>query len=61
VLEKVTASAFGQRRKMLRASLKTLLADPEPLLARAGITPTARAEELTVAQFCRLAQLYEAG
>jgi 16S rRNA (adenine1518-N6/adenine1519-N6)-dimethyltransferase len=59
VLEKVTASAFGQRRKMLRASLKTLLADPEPLLARAGIIPTARAEELTVAQFCRLAQLYE--
>jgi len=59
VLEKVTASAFGQRRKMLRASLKMLLADPEPLLARAGIIPTARAEELTVAQFCRLAQLYE--
>jgi 16S rRNA (adenine1518-N6/adenine1519-N6)-dimethyltransferase len=60
-LEKVTASAFGQRRKMLRASLKTLLPDPEPLLAKAGIAPTARAEELTVAQFCRLAQLYEAG
>jgi 16S rRNA (adenine1518-N6/adenine1519-N6)-dimethyltransferase len=60
VLEKVTASAFGQRRKMLRASLKTLLADPEPLLARAGIAPTARAEELTVAEFCRLAQLYQA-
>jgi 16S rRNA (adenine1518-N6/adenine1519-N6)-dimethyltransferase len=60
-LEKVTASAFGQRRKMLRASLKTLLADPEPLLARAGIAPTARAEELTVAEFCRLAQLYESG
>jgi 16S rRNA (adenine1518-N6/adenine1519-N6)-dimethyltransferase len=60
-LEKVTASAFGQRRKMLRASLKTLLPDPEPLLAKAGIAPTARAEELTVAQFCRLAQLYAAG
>lgn len=60
-LEKVTASAFGQRRKMLRASLKTLLPDPEPLLAEAGIAPTARAEELTVAQFCRLAQLYAAG
>jgi 16S rRNA (adenine1518-N6/adenine1519-N6)-dimethyltransferase len=59
-LEKVTASAFGQRRKMLRASLKTLLPDPEPLLAEAGIAPTARAEELTVAQFCRLAQLYAA-
>ena len=60
-LEKVTASAFGQRRKMLRASLKTLLPDPEPLLAEAGIDPTARAEELTVAQFRRLAQLYAAG
>jgi 16S rRNA (adenine1518-N6/adenine1519-N6)-dimethyltransferase len=59
-LEKVTASAFGQRRKMLRASLKTLLPDPEPLLIQAGIAPTARAEELTVAQFCRLAQLYAA-
>jgi 16S rRNA (adenine1518-N6/adenine1519-N6)-dimethyltransferase len=57
-LERVTASAFGQRRKMLRASLKTLLPDPEPLLAEAGIAPTARAEELTVAQFCRLARLY---
>lgn len=58
-LQQVTASAFGQRRKMLRASLKTLVPDPEPLLARAGIPPTARAEELTVADFCRLAQLYE--
>jgi 16S rRNA (adenine1518-N6/adenine1519-N6)-dimethyltransferase len=60
-LERVTASAFGQRRKMLRASLKTLLPEPEPLLAEAGIAPTARAEELTVAQFCRLARLYAAG
>jgi 16S rRNA (adenine1518-N6/adenine1519-N6)-dimethyltransferase len=60
-LERVTAAAFGQRRKMLRASLKTLLANPEPLLAQAGITPTARAEELTVAEFCKLARLYEAG
>jgi 16S rRNA (adenine1518-N6/adenine1519-N6)-dimethyltransferase len=61
ILEQVTAAAFGQRRKMLRASLKTLLADPEPLLARAGIVPTARAEELTVAEFCRLARLYAQG
>jgi 16S rRNA (adenine1518-N6/adenine1519-N6)-dimethyltransferase len=50
----VTAAAFGQRRKMLRSSLKTLLPDPEPLLERAGIAPTVRAEELTVAEFCRL-------
>jgi 16S rRNA (adenine1518-N6/adenine1519-N6)-dimethyltransferase len=61
VLERVTAAAFGQRRKMLRASLRTLLADPEPLLARAGIAPTARAEELTVAEFCRLARFYAEG
>ena len=61
ILEQVTAAAFGQRRKMLRASLKTLLADPEPLLARSRIAPTARAEELTVAEFCRLARLYAEG
>ena len=60
-LERVTASAFGQRRKMLRASLKTLVPEPEALLARAGIAPTARAEELTVAQFCRLAGLFAEG
>jgi 16S rRNA (adenine1518-N6/adenine1519-N6)-dimethyltransferase len=59
VLERVTAAAFGQRRKMVRSSLKTLLVEPEPLLALASISPTARAEELTVADFCRLAQLYQ--
>lgn len=57
VLERVTAAAFGQRRKMLRASLKTLGVPPEPLLARAGIAPTARAEELSVAEFCTLARM----
>jgi 16S rRNA (adenine1518-N6/adenine1519-N6)-dimethyltransferase len=56
-LQRVTAAAFGQRRKMLRSSLKTLLADPEPLLAHAGISPSVRAEDLSVADFCRLAQL----
>jgi 16S rRNA (adenine1518-N6/adenine1519-N6)-dimethyltransferase len=55
-LERVTAAAFGQRRKMLRSSLKTLGAPVEPLLAAAGIVPTARAEELSVAEFCALAQ-----
>jgi len=54
VLEKVTAAAFGQRRKMLRTSLKPLSLDLEAL----GIDPTARAEELTVEAFCRLAQAY---
>ena len=56
VLERVTAAAFGQRRKMLRTSLKTLGVPVETLLARAGIAPTARAEELSVAQFCALAR-----
>jgi 16S rRNA (adenine1518-N6/adenine1519-N6)-dimethyltransferase len=55
-LEAVTAAAFGQRRKMLRQSLKTLTAGAEELLHRAGILPTARAEELSVAQFAALAR-----
>jgi 16S rRNA (adenine1518-N6/adenine1519-N6)-dimethyltransferase len=55
-LERVTAAAFGQRRKMLRASLKTLGVPIEPLLAAAGAAPTARAEELSVTEFCALAR-----
>jgi 16S rRNA (adenine1518-N6/adenine1519-N6)-dimethyltransferase len=55
-LERVTEAAFGQRRKMLRASLKRLGIPVEPLLAAAGVTPTARAEELSVAAFCALAR-----
>lgn len=55
-LSRVVAAAFGQRRKMLRSSLRTLTADPLPALAAAGIAPTARAEELSVVEFCRLAQ-----
>jgi 16S rRNA (adenine1518-N6/adenine1519-N6)-dimethyltransferase len=54
LLERVTAAAFGQRRKMLRAALKSLLPDPEPTLLEAGIAPTARAEELDIDAFCRL-------
>ncbi|WEK52711.1 MAG: 16S rRNA (adenine(1518)-N(6)/adenine(1519)-N(6))-dimethyltransferase RsmA [Candidatus Kaistia colombiensis] len=54
-LERVTAAAFGQRRKMLRQSLKSLGTDPLPLLATAGIVETARAEEIDVAGFVRLA------
>lgn len=62
VLEKVTAAAFGQRRKMLRQSLKsldlkTLGTDPARLFEATGIAPTARAEELSVADFCALARL----
>jgi len=58
-LEKVTAAAFGQRRKMLRQSLKTLGMDAEKLLAAANIPPTARAEEIDIAGFVRLAEAYQ--
>jgi 16S rRNA (adenine1518-N6/adenine1519-N6)-dimethyltransferase len=61
VLEKVTAAGFGQRRKMLRSSLKSLGVDTEALLAGAEVEPTARAEELSVEQFCALARLLAAG
>ena len=58
-LEAVTAAAFGQRRKMLRQALKTLGRDPAPLLAAAGVEPTARAETLEIAAFCALARALE--
>jgi 16S rRNA (adenine1518-N6/adenine1519-N6)-dimethyltransferase len=57
VLERVTAAAFGQRRKMLRSSLKTLTDTPEVLLAQADIDPELRAEQVPVAGFARLAAL----
>ncbi|AMN42913.1 16S rRNA (adenine(1518)-N(6)/adenine(1519)-N(6))-dimethyltransferase RsmA [Rhodoplanes sp. Z2-YC6860] len=60
VLERVTEAAFGQRRKMLRQSLKSLGTDPLPLLAAAGIEPTARAEDIPVAGFAALAREFAA-
>jgi 16S rRNA (adenine1518-N6/adenine1519-N6)-dimethyltransferase len=60
-LEKVTEAAFGQRRKMLRQSLKTLGGDPAPLLEQAGIAGTARAEDIPVEGFVTMARLYAAG
>src|SRR5262245_61306286 len=54
-LQRVTEAAFGQRRKMLRQSLKTLGTDPAPLLAAAGIDPTTRAEDVPVAGFVAMA------
>lgn len=56
VLEKVTAAAFGQRRKMLRSSLKIMGGDSAALITQAGLEPTMRAEEVDVAGFCRLAE-----
>jgi 16S rRNA (adenine1518-N6/adenine1519-N6)-dimethyltransferase len=52
-LERLTQAAFGQRRKMLRQSVKSL--GGETLLAKAGIDPQRRAETLSVEEFCRLA------
>jgi 16S rRNA (adenine1518-N6/adenine1519-N6)-dimethyltransferase len=54
-LERVTAAGFGQRRKMLRQSLKSVFAEPEVVLAKLGLDATARAETLRVADFARLA------
>ena len=58
-LEKVTAAAFGQRRKMLRSSLGNIFASPSDVLDRLGIPSTARAEELSVADFGRLAEAFD--
>jgi 16S rRNA (adenine1518-N6/adenine1519-N6)-dimethyltransferase len=56
LLERVTEAAFGQRRKMLRQSLKSLGTDAPSLLAQAGIEPTARAEQVPVGGFVALAR-----
>jgi 16S rRNA (adenine1518-N6/adenine1519-N6)-dimethyltransferase len=57
-LEAVTAAAFGQRRKMLRSSLKSLCADVPALLQVAEIDGERRAETLSVLEFCQLARSY---
>jgi len=57
-LQKVTEAAFGQRRKMLRQSLKSLGVDALSLLAAAGIEPTARAEEIPVEGFVALTRIF---
>ena len=64
ILSSVTQAAFGQRRKMLRQSLKALggqfaHAEPMALLAAAGLAPTLRAEEVEVAGFVALARAVE--
>jgi 16S rRNA (adenine1518-N6/adenine1519-N6)-dimethyltransferase len=56
LLEAVTQAAFGQRRKMLRQSLRTLGVDVPALLSRAGLDPTARAEDIPVSGFLGLAR-----
>lgn len=59
-IERVTAAAFGQRRKMLRSALKALTPEAEGLLRAAGLEPTARAEEIDQAGFRRLADAWRA-
>ena len=59
LLERVTAAAFGQRRKMLRQSLKSLGTNPMPLLAAADIDPTRRAEEISIEGFVALTRALE--
>ena len=59
-LSRVAEAAFGQRRKMLRQSLKSLALDPFALLETAGIKPTDRAEDIPVEGFVRLARAYAA-
>jgi 16S rRNA (adenine1518-N6/adenine1519-N6)-dimethyltransferase len=60
-MEAVVRAAFGQRRKMLRAALKTLGRNAAALLDAAGLDPTARAEELSIDDFAALARAYTAG
>ena len=56
ILEEVVAAAFEQRRKMLRAALKRIFADPETTLKAVGIDPQARAETIGIENFCALAR-----
>lgn len=58
-LGRVTQAAFGQRRKMLRQSLKSLVPMPELLLREVGISPEERAERVSIEQFAMLANLFE--
>ena len=59
ILSQVTAAAFGQRRKMLRASLKKICPSPSDILAAADIAETKRAEQLEIEEFCTLARLID--
>lgn len=56
-LEQITAAAFGQRRKMLRSSLRGAFDTPEAILSQLGINPELRAEQLQVNDFARLAKV----
>jgi 16S rRNA (adenine1518-N6/adenine1519-N6)-dimethyltransferase len=59
-LEAVTRAAFGQRRKMLRQSLKSLMREPGPIIAAAGLDETVRAEDVPVPGYVALANAWDA-
>ena len=54
---RLAATAFGQRRKMLRRSLSGVLADPESALAKAGVDPRARPEDVDIGGFLAMAEV----
>jgi 16S rRNA (adenine1518-N6/adenine1519-N6)-dimethyltransferase len=56
-LSRTVSLAFGQRRKMLRASLKSLGKDVEERIREADIDPTTRAEQVSIEEFCRLSRI----
>ena len=60
ILGRVTAAVFGQRRKMLRSSLRQVTDDPEKLIEATGLSPELRGEHVSVADFARMARLLEA-
>ena len=59
ILSRVVASAFNQRRKMLRAALKSVAPDIEDKILAAGLKPTDRAEQISIEGFCALARQLE--
>ncbi len=59
ILNRVVATAFNQRRKMLRSALKSMTPDIEDHLNAAGIKPTERAEQVSLEAFCALARTFE--
>ena len=56
----LAAAGFGQRRKMLRSSLRSVVADPAEMLGAAGLEPTDRAENLAPEDYLRLAEVIDA-
>jgi 16S rRNA (adenine1518-N6/adenine1519-N6)-dimethyltransferase len=58
-LEAVTRAAFGQRRKMLRQSLKSIAPDPAAIIVAAGLEETTRAENISVEGFVALANAFD--